>query len=573
MLNPPLTHRPRSTQPAPFNFKKALKTKDPVLLQAHKLKKIRQQVLDAFPSISDAERETIVPDGLRSQTFKDRFGESGTLYLSSEGDPLWFTTGTGSEDLVPTVVEHPSDVSLEPGQLVAVSPFFRHAKNPAIAVGRMVVSSSTLNASKDRQVQTRQAVNIFHRRDDALWELGASASADPPRPRYHQRHSEVRVRTKRKCDPASSEGDKNNTEAPGLTATDEAQLSEDENTPPVRDLTPEDVSRYLTTALVHVIWTLKDAPASTFPILATIFWTSYVLPARPARALKRHGLSDASTINIKQSTYKTVKSFFKAAAKEGFIKIKESKGDVVITAKTALGVCSDHSVVLRRRSFVTLNEAEVGSKPEKASSSSKKPKVGSGVECTEFWEPLRLTTPIFASAENERSPAKFSMADIKAAVYEYVARHSLVNRLNDEYVDVCRDDLLKSIATEAGRHKIDYVHRDELVKCVRANMQAWHELRSDGVQPMPMSRKDRMRTHVAGFEMYGIDARGLADELRRVCASATAVSAGKEGEQAARGVEVTVQGSHIRAVTDALRARGIRVERIESTDLTQLVGK
>ena len=36
--------------------------------------------------------------------------------------------------------------------------------------------------------------------------------------------------------------------------------------------------------------TLGKAPPSTFPIAASTFWTSYVLPARPAHALGANGL-------------------------------------------------------------------------------------------------------------------------------------------------------------------------------------------------------------------------------------------------------------------------------------------
>ena len=45
---------------------------------------------------------------------------------------------------------------------------------------------------------------------------------------------------------------------------------------------------------------------------------------------------DASSLDVKHSTFKNVKSFLKAATKEGLIKVKETKGDIVITGDDAL---------------------------------------------------------------------------------------------------------------------------------------------------------------------------------------------------------------------------------------------
>ncbi len=36
-------------------------------------------------------------------------------------------------------------------------------------------------------------------------------------------------------------------------------------------------------------------------------------------------------MDIKQSTYKNVKTFLKACAKEGLLKLKETKGDIQVT--------------------------------------------------------------------------------------------------------------------------------------------------------------------------------------------------------------------------------------------------
>lgn len=49
--------------------------------------------------------------------------------------------------------------------------------------------------------------------------------------------------------------------------------------------------------------------------------------------------TDISSIDVKHSTHKSVKVFLKACAKEGLIKLKETKGDVVITGIVSISSC------------------------------------------------------------------------------------------------------------------------------------------------------------------------------------------------------------------------------------------
>lgn len=49
---------------------------------------------------------------------------------------------------------------------------------------------------------------------------------------------------------------------------------------------------------------------------------------------------DVGAIDIKLSTHKSVKVFLKVCAKEGLIKLKESKGDVMITGSPSAYFCA-----------------------------------------------------------------------------------------------------------------------------------------------------------------------------------------------------------------------------------------
>ena len=89
-----------------------------------------------------------------------------------------------------------------------------------------------------------------------------------------------------------------------------------------------EVSEILQSALLQSIsTTLSKLPSSAFPITPSIFYETYILPYRPSKEL---AVTD-TPVDIKHSGYKSLTAFLKANAKEGLIKLKESKGEVVVT--------------------------------------------------------------------------------------------------------------------------------------------------------------------------------------------------------------------------------------------------
>nr|VWO97767.1 Mixed-linked glucanase [Ganoderma boninense] len=362
-------------------------------------RKLRQRVLQLYPGLPPEEGDNLVPDGLQSQKFSTHLEQPGVVYLSPEGDPLWFTIGKGSDDLIPTVytlwkrpdllpflstpapvvpkliggadlmipggtaarlpytvaywflmayilpkkvIQHSS--ALSPDQLVSVTQYYNGAIGPPLAVGRMALSSDTLSSAESMDAKGK-AVYILHAWKDALWEMGPSKKTDPPAPvEIKSSETETTVGDDAASGDNSTAVSAEVSPSPSSDATPaqvegqvdpEAQASTEETVEKkTAALTPEDVSECLHLAIIHVIGTtLAAAPPSTFPMPASTFWSSYVLPARPAAALGQNGLADVNLIDVKHSTHKNVKSFLKACAKEGLVKLKETKGDVVVTGK------------------------------------------------------------------------------------------------------------------------------------------------------------------------------------------------------------------------------------------------
>ena len=89
-----------------------------------------------------------------------------------------------------------------------------------------------------------------------------------------------------------------------------------------------EVSDILRSALLQSIaTTLSELPPSSFPISLSVFAEMYILPYRSFKEVS----TTSTPVDIKHSGYKSLTAFLKASAKEGLIKIKETKGEVVVT--------------------------------------------------------------------------------------------------------------------------------------------------------------------------------------------------------------------------------------------------
>ncbi|RDX44971.1 eukaryotic translation initiation factor SUI1 family protein [Lentinus brumalis] len=596
-------------------FKKPLadvKTSAP--LRSSDRRKLRTRILQTYPVLQPEDGDALVPDGLQSQKFSTHLDDPGVVYLSPEGDPLWFTLGKGSEELIPTVytswkrpdllpfLSTPAPVvpkliggadlmipgviqhspSLVPEQLVSITQYHRDALGPPLAVGRMAVSSDTLRSADETDVKGK-AVYVLHTWKDALWDMGPSKKADPPAPRPVQAASEGEQL--QPSGSADSEQDGKTGEAASPSAPDIASdvvpaaagdgtAAPDENGPPSATLTPEDVSDCLRSALLQAIgMSLDGVPPSTFPISASTFWSSYVLPARPAQALTASGLIDASAVDVKHSTFKNVKSFLKASAKEGLLKLKETKGDVVVTA-----VYPKHPAVAGKRPHRTIGELEAKAKKAESREQQEKEaeeKRKGEIQVAELWLPLGTTVPLFVAAEKDTSDM-YTIADIKTILNDYVTARGLINANDPQYINVGSDQPLAIAVSVKGEDTPDFMKRDEVLKRVRAHMQTWHEIRVEGrdvvrkkgeIKPISVVVKIRQGrkacTLVTGYEPFGLQADDLAEELRKMCASSTAVSPvhGKPNS-----LEVMVQGKQIKSVTDLLMARGVPKKWIQAED-------
>ncbi|TFK37567.1 hypothetical protein BDQ12DRAFT_736100 [Crucibulum laeve] len=622
-------------------FKKplsSLKTSAP--LKSSDRRKLKQRVITAY-GISSEDGDLLVPDGILSVKFITHLNEPGTAYLAPEGDPLWFTVGKGADgELIPTTytlwkkgdilpfLSTPSAVipvliggadlmipgvihhtpSLNEGQLVAIRQYTRQdgkpTLSPPLAVGRMALPSDRL---REGGQEKGKAVIIVHTWKDNLWDMGSKS--DMPE------GTVLQPRASEDAEGSGDEAEDSDAGAPpvSVVAEDDAIVppSEEETstsaTSPTPSYTAQEITELLNKSILQVLsTTLASAPLSTFPIPATLFYTNYVLPSRPAFPTliippsSASGSTEASTpdqplhidpqeINIKTSTHKSLTAFLKSVEKASLISLKTPQKHSQQTELVVTSVNAKNPSVIRHSPYVTVKDLELkAAKRAAREEKEKESQQGTGeIEIKELWKPHQTSLELFEGMGGNKSTL-YTLTEIKSLINEYIASHNLVNAREQAYINL--DNLFLSCIVSKSKGKSkgeepanvpEFMKRDELTKKVVEKMQSWYEVRADGkdlvckkgsLKPIQVVIKVRQgrkaSTLITGFEPFLVlDADEMAEDLRKACAGATSVSP-IFGKPANSGMEVLIQGKQGKAVTEYLTAKGIPKKWIEVMDIS-----
>ncbi|KAF9238328.1 hypothetical protein BU15DRAFT_47811 [Melanogaster broomeanus] len=609
-------------------FKKRLsnlKTSAP--LRSSDRRKLKQRVVQEF-GVSPEVGDLLVPDGLMSLKVETHLNEPGVIYLSPDGgDPLWFTVGKGADELIPTVytlwkkydllpwistpdavipvliggadlmipgVVRISSSTVSPPQLISVVRRIDGSTStcgPPLAVGRLAADLNTLKAGGKGK-----AVQVLHTWKDHLFDMGSKG--DPP--------GEIQIDSEAKDDDETREPEAQIDSAEGreppVKVTDQQEKGVDPqaNSAPSDPqelhsspqganvtLSKEEVSDILRTALLQSIkTTLSSLPPASFPIPASTFYSSYILPFRPAIVRSSSSQSsqvpsgDASSstypqIDIKHSTHKSLLAFFKFLDKQRLLSLKDNKTEPLITS-----VSASHPDVTLHQTYKSLRDVQVREEKKEKREEEERNRVKE-MEVKELWKPHTVSgSGKFFTEGGFDSSALYTYSDLKTAVNTYVAARQLINARDQSYINVGTDAVLLASVSAKGEapEGLEFLKREEVVRRLSENMQNWYEVRAEGKDPLlkkgqlkPISVVVKVRqgrkasTLVTGFEPFFLEGEEMAEELRRLCACATSVSPtpGKTS-----GLEVLVQGKQVKAVTEFLFSRGVPKKWIETADLT-----
>ncbi|KAJ7041154.1 eukaryotic translation initiation factor SUI1 family protein [Mycena alexandri] len=610
-------------------FKKPLSTlKTSAPLRSSDRRKLKQRVISSF-ELSPEDGDVLVPEGILSVKFSTHLNEPGVAYLAPEGDPVWFTLGKGSEDLIPTVytlwkrpkllpfLSTPAAVipvlvggadlmipgvihltpSLNEGQLVSISQY-THGENPTLssplAVGRMALASDKIQEGRQEK---GKAVYVLHAWKDHLFSMGSKP--DVPEAAPFSLEPEPVLASPSRSDEAA---DKASPPPP----SEDPDLPEELPAAPLPTApayTPNEVSTLLHTSLLQALSTvLSELQSSSFPIPASSFLSTYVLPYRPAFPSSivpsESDSPNPQDITIKTSGHKSLTAFLRSAEKASLLTLKNPPKHGQQTEVMVTTVNASHPSVTAHRAYVTVKDVETRvAKKAQREERLKEAQQDSGhwVEVKELWKPHLRSVELF-EAFGGSAKTLYELTEVRTLLNEYITAETLVNPREQAYINL--DSLLSDTVTPTPKAKtktkgkgtetsaaaaapVEFMKRDELTKGVLEQMQSWHEVKAPEKDPVvkkgalkPIQVVVKIRqgrkasTLVSGFEPFLVlDGEEMAEDLRKICAGATSVSPRGGGVP---GLEVLVQGQQSKVVFTYLTEKGIPKKWIEVVDL---VGK
>ncbi|KAH9013732.1 hypothetical protein EDB85DRAFT_904431 [Lactarius pseudohatsudake] len=512
-------------------------------LRSSDRRKFKAHMTERFqlaPEIAD----TLVPDGLLVRKFRAYNGNPGVLYVSRDGDPLWFAVGKGlsspSDDLIPTVYTLWKYPTLLPalttrpavvpvlvsgadlmvpgvmqapahtlaGALVSIAQSACDARGPPLAVGRMAIDTDKID---NNGMNKRKAVIVLHTSKDHLWALGSRGSQPDALPVVAAATAaggEATGGASDGGDGADRNGGGADTPQPG------ADQEPAENTPTVTQdgpvnieeiekLTPEEVSTLLRAALLQALRTsLVALPNSAFPMPTTALYTAHILPARP------FSRTATTPVDIKHSTFKSLSAFLRASEKGGLLKLKHARSNVQVAA-----MFLTHADIVTHRTHCTVGEED---------------------------ERRRRA--------NEREAQQAAEAAKATELCKHMQPLYRIAVSGDESI-VKRSALGSMTVTAKARPG----HRGKARQALRSKARRGKT---------KQGRQGRACTHITGFEAFYLSADALADALRVRCASSAWVSLVAGG-----GQEVVVQGKQTQVVLKLLESLGVPKNWIETAGI------
>ena len=282
----------------------------------------------------------------------------------------------------------------------------KSAVSPPLVVGRMALPSVEIRSAGKKG----KAVLVIHTWKDHLWDMGSKQDV-PEDTILTTSNGEMNEQNPKS--PLPSAGDTVDGSAAPLAPepTSESSSVSGPESEPSRSITytPQEVTELLQMALLQAISeNLSSLPSSAFPMPATILYSNFLLPSRPAFPTRilapADFVPDGSTANdprpieteitIKTSSQKSLTAFLKAAEKRGLLTLKtpqKQQPDVLVTSVNA-----SHPSVQSHESFVTIKILELKAAKKAAREEKEKGVQGNReVQVKELYKPHQSTVDLF----------------------------------------------------------------------------------------------------------------------------------------------------------------------------------
>jgi translation initiation factor 2D len=367
-------------------------------------------------------------------------------------------------------------------------------------------------------------------------------------------------------------------DAPAIEETSSAKLSQ------------KDIDQAFRNAFLYGLHHHKTTNANeknyglVFPLTQSFIVSTLINPFLPAFTPEQ-----TQQLQIKNTSWKNIKKFVKQLDKDQIVKSKEKQGNET----TIIDVDFNDAAITNFKPYrLPKKEAAAGTsigRGEKANETidTGDDSVGQKLEVKSFFRPSAKLSPVFATSDK----SVFTAQEVRQVVTDYVESEKLVHETNKRLIKL-NPTLANAVFDGSGSLDKEVlakgtVPRDALIDRVSRAMTGSYAILRNGADPHSVKMRsgtppkvhitletrsgNKMVTKVSGLEVYYLNPRPLADELRKVCAGSTSVEplAGGAKKTEKPVEEVMVQGPQKDAVIRALEKRGVNSRWIEVLDKTK----
>ncbi|KAI8390842.1 uncharacterized protein BYT42DRAFT_554517 [Radiomyces spectabilis] len=581
-------------------------------LRSSDRRRFQNEVYDAYPSIKEEctkEGATpLMPDTLQSAKFVTHIKVGGTMYVVDK-NPLWlkvdnlkpvptvytmwrwpdilpklYTWGPvihklmeGADLMIPGLVYGPEGTlpNLDTGDLVAITikdyPF-------PLAVGTMALPSKDI---KVRSGMKGKAVHIIHVFHDYLWSMGDKS--EPPELQVGSESDTDEEEEDGQENPSSAQDDMESAPVPApVAAVQENEDAQEESTESSTvQLTTNEIDDLLKVALYQALCfkVTSEQAATLLPISASTLYASYILPSRP--------FDVGSEVDVKKSSWKKVQKFLKVMEKNGLLKLKEQRGETMVTS-----INFSHPSLQNVEPIRTIGDGSKGTQSssngklsEAATSSTTAPQKMESATIEELYKPLGNSILVFFDAAKHDKNAMYTAAEVRKVLTDYVKGNNLADPRNQKMVKI--DAILcDALLTKPEYNTVEKLARDQLGQRLLSKMQHFHVLTLPGKEPVlrkgepkPVNITQEIRqgrktiTKVTGVEAFELDIDDLCKDLTKLCASSATYNPIHGVSPKNPLYEIMVQGPQIKNVSELLLRKGVPKKLIEVNDKTSKKGK
>jgi translation initiation factor 2D len=320
-----------------------------------------------------------------------------------------------------------------------------------------------------------------------------------------------------------------------------------------------------------------------FPLRPSFIMSNLIQPFLPI-----FSSADAEALQIKKTSWKTMKKFLKTLDKKKppFCWTKDQGGETNIFMIDFEHVEVDN---FQRYSLPKKSkDTPQGSKSSGMATSDADPSVGQKLKIQVLYKAKEKHAALFSGADEAR--AYHSATHVKDAVAQYLERERLASATNKRLITL-NPFLANSVIdgtkpTDRDAIARGTVPRDVLTERILSSCSPYHIILrntsgSDSSAKPKAGNAPRVTivletrsgnktvTKVSGLEAYFIPPQPLADELRKACAGSTSVDQLVGSSAKTPVMEVMVQGPQSQIILAALEKRGVDKRWIDLVDKTK----